>query len=386
MVGWTGSSLMALALWAGVAVAAPETDAVPVTLPSGESPVVWHEALRAAGLEIALRPRTAEVRIEALKSRWRLIAVEGGIIARELLVPAPRTEDDRREIAVLARAITMNLAPPAAPTAAPPPPPPPPAAKLREPVPPPPAPPGPEPAVEPDVPPTPEPAPIVREPVEPPPAADGVLPWWWPFRRKPREGPRVEAPPTALIFGAAFREDTEPAAIIGLQTDAVTAGRWLVTAEFTGQPARSVGRLADEDALEDFFLRQYVDIRGLMGVGLELVPEVRIGAVGGVAYRTYRQQFSPVLTTFVPVVGGQVELVGGGRFRVGVRVQVVTDAIRTELEDSTGISRTLAPTDINAALVLRVQPRQRPSPVREPDPLPPRTLAPLDLDDLPEDG
>ncbi|MEO0603872.1 MAG: hypothetical protein AAF211_20720, partial [Myxococcota bacterium] len=339
----------------------------------------------------------------------------------ELFVPAPVDDTDRREIAMLARAISMRLepinepgaaldaSPPPPPTPPPPPAPPPPAITQVER----PSPPRPDVLVEPPAPP---PVDVqVLEPVPEPPAEDPVaddasddgtgydstivvsdvgrsrhsdaLVAIRELRRARRAERRalLAAPPISLLFGTSARREAQMAGVVGIDVAAITTGPVVVGTEFAVQGARSIGLL--DDALDDGddLWRQFIDVRGLASVGLQVHPMLRVGVVGGATYRTFRQQFVPVQTSILPVVGVQGEAVVGRIVRSGVRFQVLRDLVATELVDSTGVSRTLVPLDVTTSFVFRIQPRQRPRPGTEELERPaPRTMDIIDLEEMPE--
>ncbi|MEM6930061.1 MAG: hypothetical protein AAF602_24190, partial [Myxococcota bacterium] len=416
--------LLALSLTAPVASAGPESR-VSVTLPAGEPARRWHATLDAAGLELALKGREATVHIEAGASRWRLVALDtDGGVARELFVPAPVDDTDRREIAMLARANIMRLEPlnePGVAVEAPPPPappPPPPMARVqRAPEPPRPTPPpvAPAPPIEVvDVDPI-APAPLEAAGdapeasenvvVESDPAYDEVVDVSrrsssprlsdalvaFRERRRARRAKRqahMAAPPISLLMGTSFRRETQTAGVIGLDVTPLTVGRAVFGTEFAVQGARGIGLLPDSLDDGDDLWRQFIDVRGLASLGVQLTDGVRVGAVGGAAYRTFRQQFVPVSTSIMPVVGAQAEVVSGRIVRAGVRVQVLRDLVATELVDSTVRSRTLVPLEVGTSFVLRIQPRQRPRPRPEPKPeerSAPRSMDLIDLEEMPEE-
>lgn len=332
----------------------------PIALPASESAELWRDALEVAGLEQA--STTAELRIEAGAVTWKVIAIRGGEVVREVSVPAPHTDGDRREIAFLAQAISRALEPLETPTQGvfePPPLP----SWVADPV--------PEPVVEPEpvvvpllvatpLPPveaSPEPI-VTPEPVIAAPSevitpvvvpAPDVAP-----KADPDLAPRIEGPPAALIASIGGRATTGPALAIALQSDTATFGSFVITAELGVQAARPLY------AVENVRDRVYWQTQAQTGIALDVFPSLRFGALSGLAYRSYIQQFNLISGAFMPYTGALAEFSTGRVLRIGTRLQGTTDLMRTELVPDTGHSVFLSPIDLSVGLLIKIVPRTDP--------------------------
>lgn len=157
--------------------------AVPVRLPAGESVEAWAEAIALAGLSVGTPGEGPWVEILASGGQWIVRVEDRDGVMREAPVPAPRTAQDREDVALLAASMLqpMRVSAPAKPAPTPTPAPTPARAK---------------PVVEQTAPsPAPAPVPAATGPVWPP--SEPVAPTAAPAASEPV----MEAPPPAAPTG-----------------------------------------------------------------------------------------------------------------------------------------------------------------------------------------
>lgn len=273
---------------------------VPVRLPANERAVDWIEALSIAGLSVGTPGEGPWVEIVAGTPQWTVRVRDRAGALHQASVPAPRTPQEREDVAMLAASLLQPVAVPA--PVKPPPAPAPkpkPAVTAPPPAPEPPPPPPPEPVPEPPPPPAPEP---------PPPPPSPTL--------APRMGLAGEARPYASPTGLA----------------------WIELALAPGGPVHpaigaSVTMPTAMPALD-------TDVRfwgGEAWVGAWYAAEVParfdVGLAGGVAVREFLQDGVSRGTTWTPIVATRVDvpIAVTPWLDVAPGVHVVTDLIEMDV-------------------------------------------------------
>ena len=357
-------------LWALTVTAAHA--GVPVALPASETADRWHDAFDVAGLEVAVDRDRADVRIEAGDGYWRLVALQYGSPMRAVTVQAPTHEEERLEVAFLARALSRSIEPSEAPDLAieaPPPAVP----EWFAPVAPPPAPlPVPVEVVEPDAEPKapvievvepepaepePEPAPEPAPEPEPPPVPEAAPPVPEPEsdRERRRRELDLRYPPLALSAGGAWRGPvTAAAAEFGLQIAVGRTGPFLWAADAGATTDR---RMFLVNMSEVF--RNYNDLRFGAAVTFELT-RIKPELLAGVARRAFSQENRLVQEMIAPYAGAGIEVNAGGAFAPGLRVRGLADLRGMQFVDADGRRASMSRFDFSVAFVVRIRPSSDP--------------------------
>ena len=389
---------LALILMSGAAIAG-----VPVSLPPDEDVEHWKAPLELAGLEIALRGSTSEVRIEASDTQWRIVV--DGPPDRVTLVGRPTNAAERQELAFLARALARSLSALKEPPGRLPPP-----GRLTVPSPS---------SVEPVARPEPDaaiPAPSPQSPSEPvveaviapeaapeialagteaaaaddlavlgDPVAVGSPPGEAlaiesslaeassveasPGEASPGEAPPGEAvalgleadqperrrrrinaavPPLSLAFALLGRARTGAAVstLVGLEVFEQERVALRLDVGFC-----SSRRLADVE--DDLLFRRLWSLESKLAVLYQPQRWWNLEASLGGSYRGYRQQGNPIADVLTPVGGVAGELLTAGRLRVGVRMSATVDFAKTVIVNHQGEAFDLNPVEIGLGLVMK---------------------------------
>ena len=331
---------------------------VPVALPASETAARWHDAFEVAGLEVAVDASRADVRIETGDGYWRLVALQNGSPMRAVTVQAPTHEEERLEVAFLARALARSLEPVEAPDLSVEPPPPPVPDWFEPPPPPAPAPapaPVPTEVVEPEPepePPPPEPPPPEPEP-EPEPAP--VTPELEPEPEPPRRDLDLRYPPLAMSAGGAWRGPaTSAAAEFGLQIGVARTGPFLWGVDGWATTDRRTFVIDG-----GYVFRTYNDLR--IGGVVQWEPTwVKPEILAGVGRRAFSQEGSLVKEMIAPYAGVGVEINAGGVFAPGFRARTLVDLRGMRLIDEDGNEASMPRFDFSIAFVVRIRPSSDP--------------------------
>lgn len=167
----------------------------------------------------------------------------------------------------------------------------------------------------------------------------------WTGRRRPGRG-GISLPPLSAAVALSQRAGVELVGSLGLGTQLQRIGTSVLDLELTFAPGRD---------LNTALIRRMIALDVDLALTGELGRGVGVGAIAGASYRSFNQQGLVIDTMFLPILGGELEVVVRRTKRMSV---VLTQQARLDLgslqlvfEDQS--SRNLNPAELRTALSLR---------------------------------
>jgi hypothetical protein len=157
----------------------------------------------------------------------------------------------------------------------------------------------------------------------------------------------------ALTIGVAGRALSGAGAAVSLQVVPISTDLFSAAFELGVHPSRTLTQ-AEEYAGREPLWRAWWDVDAALVGAIEPNEAIRVEAIGGVAHRTFTQQFTPIREVLVPYVGLGAEASAGGRVRLGLRARATTDLRTVTLVNSIGEAEAMVPVQFGVDLVLRL--------------------------------
>ncbi|MEQ1508602.1 MAG: hypothetical protein ABMB14_40595, partial [Myxococcota bacterium] len=163
-------------------------------------------------------------------------------------------------------------------------------------------------------------------------------PPWSPRGRRLRERAPVDLPPLRLAFGTGLQPDLQPSFAAWFGQEFVRIGRTTLGYDLYG---------ALPHGLPSGLLRTVSSIEADLVVRVPLGGRFAFGPAAGLSFRWYRQQFTAIDDSAMPVVGATLSaapvVLPPGRWRFTIDLQTMADVGSTQLVDEAGAVFQLVP-------------------------------------------